>query len=165
MEARVTSLDALQNFRAKLILFHHKAHGRLDEVADAIRQTRAWLQHEQRLKWENEIRRRERALGQAEQELFSAKLHNLRENLAREQMAVRSARKAVEEAGEKLRNVKTWTRNFEACFDPLARKLEGLRCDYDLDLPKAVAFLAQAQDTLEKYAEIRAPTQREEPAP
>ena len=167
-QARVTSLDALEAFRAQLILFLHKAHARLAEVEDEIRKTRVWLQSEQRLYWEGEIRRRDRALAQAQQELMSAKLSSLRQNIAPEQMAVRRAKEALAEAEQKLRNVKLWTRNFESVFEPLTRKLETLRSVFEFDLPKALTFIAQAQQTLDSYVEAAPsrpadnPTEREE---
>ena len=57
-QVKVTSIDALEAFRANLIVFLTKAHQSIDEVSDAIRRTRNWVQHDQRVHWEGEIRRR-----------------------------------------------------------------------------------------------------------
>ena len=51
-QAKVTSLDALESFRAKLIVFLSKSRRSIDEVSDEIRRTRNWLQGEQRVHWE-----------------------------------------------------------------------------------------------------------------
>jgi hypothetical protein len=93
----------------------------------------------------------------AEQELFSAKLSGLRDNLVAQQNAVRKAKAAVTEAEEKLRAVKLWTRNFDHEADPLLKRLEGLRLLLDHDMPKAISYLLQAQRTLEDYAETAPP--------
>lgn len=152
-KAKVTSVDALDRFRASLIIFLSKARRALDDAGDELRRTRLWLQHEQRVRWENAARKGRRDLEAAEQELFSAKLSSLRDNISAQQMAVRKARAALEHAEEKLRHVKAWSRNYEGVADPLNRRLEGLRQYLDFDLPKAVAFLVQAQRTLDAYAE------------
>jgi chromosome segregation ATPase len=157
-QARVTSIDALESFRASLIVFLNSAHQHLDSVGDDVRRMRGWVQSDQRLHWQGELRRRSRAFDLAEQELFSAKLSGLRDNLNAQQNAVRKAKAAVEEAEEKLRNVKLWTRNFDHNADPLMKRLEGFRQLLDHDMPKAISYLLQAQKTLEAYADA-APAQ------
>ena len=152
-QARVTSLDALESFRASVILFLTTAHQHLDAVGDDVRRMRGWVQSDQRLHWEGELRRRRQKLELAEQELFSAKLSALRENLSAQENAVRKAKAALAEAEEKLRNVKLWTRNFDHSADPLVKRIEGLRQLLDHDMPKAISYLLQAQKTLEGYSE------------
>jgi hypothetical protein len=156
-QAKVTSLDALDSLRASLIIFLGKARRSLDDAGDELRRMRLWLQHDMRTRWENEARKCRRALEAAEQELFSAKLSGLRENLNLQQTAVRKAKQALEHAEGKLRNVRTWSRNYEAAADPLAKRLEGLRQFLDLDLPKGIAYIVQMQRTLGDYAEMSPP--------
>ena len=153
-QAQVTSFDALEIFRTNLILFLNKARIQADEAGGEIRRTQGWLQNDQRLYWEREIRRRRRALDQAEADLLNAKMSNLRDNHSVELLAARRAKKAFVEAEEKLQNVKRWSRNFESSVAPLAKKLESLRGVLDHELPKAVSFLLELQKTLESYAEI-----------
>jgi hypothetical protein len=165
-QARVTSIEVLESFRARLILFLGKARSCIDDVLDEANRTRSWLQQDRLLRWEAEIRRRQRALDQAEQELLTAKLSAWRENIMREKMVVRRAQLAVDEAVEKLRNVKRWIKNYEPAVTPLLKKLGALRGTLDNELPKAGAFLMQAQKTLETYAGTRlatAQTPQEEP--
>lgn len=164
-QAKVTSFEALETFRSHLILFLNKARLRVDEVADEVRRTRGWLQSEQRLHWEGEIRRRRRTLSQAEQELLNARLSSFRDNLTREMLAVRRAKESVSEAESKLQRVKQWGRNYESSVAPLARKLEGLRGLLDHEMPEAVATLLQTQLALEAYAETAAPRTLGTPPP
>jgi len=161
-QARVTSLEALESFRASLILFVNRAHRSLDEAGDEVRRTRQWMQHDQRLHWENELRRRQRFLDLAVQELMTARMSNLRDNVTAQEEAVRKWKRAVQEAEDKLRKLKIWNRDFDHFVDPLARKLESVRQFLDTDLPKAIVFLLQAQRTLEDYAEVRS---SQSPAP
>lgn len=154
-QAKVSSLDALQAFRASLIVFLGDAHRSMDEVGDAVRRTRGKLQNDWRTHWEGEIRKRRRLLDQAEGELLSAKLSNLRDNISAQQNAVRKAKEALDHAEKKLRAVKAWSRNFDSASDPLVKRIDSLRHVLDFDLPKAIAFLLQAQQTLEAYAELK----------
>lgn len=164
-QARVTSIDALEAFRSSLINYLTEAHQHLDSVSDDVRRMRGWVQTDQRMHWQAELRRRSRHLELAEQELFSAKLSGLRDNLTTQELAVRKAKAAVAEAEEKLLNVKQWTRNFDHCADPMLKRIDGLRQLLDHDMPKAISYLVQAQKTLESYSELRPVTQSPPAAP
>jgi chromosome segregation ATPase len=153
-QANVTSVDALDAFRSSLIIFQGKARRAIDDAIDELRRTRMWLQHEQRTRWENELKKRSRTLEQAEQELISAKLSSLRDNITFQQNAVRKAKVALAEAEEKLRHIRKWNQNFDAIADPLAKRVEGLRQFIDYNLPKGITFLVHAAQTLEAYAEV-----------
>ncbi len=149
----VTSIDALGAFRSRLIVFLSTATRTLDEVHDEVRRARQWIRGEQRTHWEGELRRRQKRLDAAQQELTGARLSGPRESTAAQQSAVTKARAALHEAEEKLRRVKYWDRNFDLAVDPVARRLGGLRSRLDQDLPRAVALLADAQRALDAYAE------------
>ena len=156
-QAKVTSLDALERFRADLIVFMTTAHRCVDEAGDEVRRTRQWLQGEQRMHWEGEARRRKRVLDQAEADLYSARLSGLKDRTIVQEEAVRKAKRAMAEAEDKLRALKKWNRDFDHHADPLVKRLEGMRYFLDHDMPKALTFLVQAQKTLEAYAEAPAP--------
>ena len=47
-QAKVTSLHALESFRADLIVFISEAHRAVDEVGDEVRRTRYWIQKQRR---------------------------------------------------------------------------------------------------------------------
>jgi len=153
-QAKITSLDVLESFRASLIVFGTRAHNALDSALDDVRRTRQWLQHDQRTHWEAQLRRRRRELDQAEQELLSAKLSTLRDSATLQKNAVLKARRAVAEAEEKLRAIRLWSRDFDHKVDPLLKRMEALRQCLDMDLPKGIAFLLQAQQTLDAYASM-----------
>ena len=152
-QAKVTSTEALEAFRANLIVFLNKAHRSVDDVSDEARRMCLWLQHDQRVHWEGEFRKRSRALAQAEQELMSVRLSGTQQNaLAVRQAAVNKAKRAVEEATEKLRCVKNWTQNYDGYADPIVKRLESLRQFLSDDMPKAIAYLVNVQRTLAAYS-------------
>jgi hypothetical protein len=152
--AHVTSVDALESFRSTLIVYLSKARPTLEEVSADVQRTRGWLEGEQRTYWENEFRRRSRALEEAQAALFSSRLSKLREVSAAEQMAVRRAKRDLDEADAKLRVVKQWNRVFDNRVDPLVKQMEKLHTVLAHDMVQAVAFLKQAIDTLHNYAEV-----------
>lgn len=156
-QAKVTSIEALERFRSALIIFLTDARRSLDEVNDGVRRTKQWLEHEQRAKWEGQIRNRNKVLSEAQQELFGSKISSLRTASAQKEEAVRKARRAVHEAEDKLRNVKKWTKNYDSVVEPMIKQVEGLRGYLDHELVKALAYLVQAQKTLEGYAETMPP--------
>src|SRR5215831_3479332 len=140
-QARISSFEALDLFRSRLIVYLSQARPALEEVsADALR-TRLWLENEQRSHWENQMRRRTKELEQAQQALFSSRLGMLRKETAAEQMAVHRAKTAVVQADEKLRTIKKWDREFEARVQPLVKQTEKLHTVLSNDMVQAVAYL------------------------
>ncbi|MGA3190209.1 MAG: hypothetical protein ABSF22_24145 [Bryobacteraceae bacterium] len=163
--AKLTSIDALEAFRASLIVFLNKSHSALDQENDEIRRTRSWIQNDQRTHWENEVRRRARILAQAEQELMSARMTKATDNLTLQQMAVNKARRALEEAEAKIRKVKLWMRDFDAAVEPLNKGLNSLRSYLDHDLPQGIAYLVEIQKIMEDYMESQKSSTAPPPAP
>jgi hypothetical protein len=164
-KANVTAVDALEAFRADLVVYISKARPTLEEVgADALR-VRLWLENEQRTHWEEELRRRNRELEQAQSALFSARLSNLREETSAEVIGFYRAKRAREEAESKLRILKKWNREFEHRVQPLVKQTDKLQTILAHDLVKAMAYLAQAVSTLSAYAGTLPPSAAPGPAP
>jgi hypothetical protein len=155
--AHVTSVEAIEEFRASLIVYVSKARPTLEEVSDEALRVRLWLENDQRTRWEAEVRRRTRTLEQAQQALFSAGISNLRDASDGERMAVLRARRALEEAEGKLKVVKQWSREFQNRAEPLTRQLDKLHTLLSNDLLKAGAFLANVIKALDAYADVAPP--------
>jgi archaellum component FlaC len=155
--ARLTSVDALEAFRASLIIFINKANSSLDQASDEVRRTRSWIQHDKRTYWENEVRRRTREFQQAEQELMSARMSKALDNLSTQQAAVHKAKRALEDAQDKMRKVKRWIRDYDGEVEPLSKGLNSLRGFLDHELPQALAYLSEVQRIMESYTEVQKP--------
>lgn len=153
-QAKVTSVDALENFRASLILFLSKAKPALEEVMHEVVRTRLWIEGEQRTHWEREIKARRRKLEQAQAELFSANISNIQKASAAQQMAVQHATRAIHAAEEKMRMLKKWNRELENRADPLVKQIEQLHGFLTSEMVRAIAFLAEAVKILQSYAEV-----------
>lgn len=156
-KSNVTSVDALESFRANLIIYLSKARPTLEEVSSDVIRTRQWLQSDKRIYWESEVRRRGKKLEDAKQAVFSAQLSKLRDTSAAEIAAVNKAQRALDEAEAKLNLVKKWNRDFESRMQPLVRQLERLNTFLANDLPVAIAGLTQTVKTLQDYANTAPP--------
>lgn len=155
--AHVTSSEAIDQFRANLVVYLSKSKRLLEESCDEVYRLRNWLLNDQRILWENQVRRRRKALDEAEQALFSAGLSNLREPTAAERTAVQRARRSLAEAEEKLQRVKQWGREFENRVEPLVRQLESLRTLFANDMLKGLAYLSLVMQAIDAYAGVAAP--------
>ncbi len=156
-QAHVTSVEALEAFRAALILFLSRARPALEEISAEVIRTRVWLESDQQRHWDQELRRRRKELEQAQQELFSARFSSLREVTTTQQVAVRRARQAVQEAEEKQQVLKKWNREFDDRTAPLARQVDQLHTFLTGDMRQAIAELTEVVKTLEAYAGVALP--------
>ena len=164
-QAHVSSVDALEAFRSSLIVYVSKARPALEEVSADVMRTRVWLQDEQRTRWENEARRRLRALQEAQQAMFSARLSSFREETSAEMMTLHRTRRAFQEAEEKLRVIKKWNRDFDNRAEPLLKQMEKLQTVLAHDMVHAVAYLTEAINILQSYAGIVHPAAAPASAP
>ena len=150
--AIVTSVEAIEAFRANLIVYVSKARPTLEEISGDVLRMRSWLENDQRLHWEGQVRRRTKDFEQAQQALFSARISQFSKGMALEQLAFHRARRALDEANDKLRIVKRWAREYNPQVQPLAKQMEKLHTVLSNDMVKAVASLAQTVRTLSEYA-------------
>ncbi len=151
-KAHLTSLDALDSFRSRMIQYLEKATTVLDEVNSEVRGTSAWLEDRQKPYWEQQIRVRTRALEEAQHEAFGARLSQFRETNDAQQMAIHRAKRALREAEEKLRRVKLWCRRYQSDVEPLGREVEKLRTVLVMDLKKGASHLERILRALDGYA-------------
>jgi hypothetical protein len=149
--AEITSIDAIADFRAALLIYISKVRPLLDDSADEVFRTREWLRVSQRVYWENQIRTRTRELTDAQQALFSAELAKLRAPSSAEIVAVQKAKRALAVAEEKLHTLKRASANFEREAVPRLKQIENLRTEVATDLQEAVYFLDRIVGTLDRY--------------
>jgi hypothetical protein len=155
-QARITSTEALETFRAALIVFTTKARVSVADASDAVKRTRQWVQHDQRVHWDGEYRRRKKQLEQAQAELISVNgAHQQAARMAR-QMAVAKAQREVADAEAKLRKLKSWSQNYDGLADPILKRIDRLGQTLN-DMPKAAAYLVAVQRALADYSDSAGP--------
>jgi predicted nucleic acid-binding Zn-ribbon protein len=162
-QAQVTSVEAIESFRASLILFLSKVRPTLEEVSDEVMRLQAWIENDQRRFWETELRKRGLKLEEAKQELFNAALSQLQQATALQHMAVQRAQRAVRDAEDKLGTVKKWERALEDRTAPLVKQIEEFHGFLTIEMGRAVAQLVQIVKALEAYTKVAGPAQEGAP--
>ncbi len=161
--ADISSIDALESFRADLVQYVEKARVALEDAEGEVRRMRAWLDGDRSGFWMRQMKHRIKLLDQAEAELYNVTLTSPRESHSVQKMAVSRAKRAVDEAEEKLRVLKQWRQTFDNRVTPLLRQMDPMFFLVGQHLPKGVHALAEMIKTLQDYAE-KAPSSRR-PAP
>jgi hypothetical protein len=153
--ANITSFEAVEAFRAQLIVYLTKVRPLLEEISSEIIRLHQWLDSDQRRHWENQFRLRSRKLEEARAELFSARLSKLQEASALHYMAVQRAERAVRETESKLSMVRKWSRDLESRASPLIKQTEQYQTFLATEMPRALAHLESVIQTLESYADTK----------
>lgn len=164
-QAKISSIEALEAFRADLVQYIAKARVALEDMEGDVRRTQTWLDTDRTQHWSGQLKTWMKKLHQAEQELYSANLTSPQAANAFQKMAVLKARRHVEEAEEKLRVVKKWRQTFENRATPLLRQLDPMFHLIGQQLPKGVHSLGESIKALQAYAEKHAPTTASTPPP
>lgn len=165
-QARITSIDSLEAFRADLIRYVNEARSALEDMVSDVRRTRTYLDVDRLQHWGGQVKRRVKMLEQAEQELYSATLTDPKASHALQKMAVLKAERLVAEAEDRLRVVKQWKQQFDNRADPLVRQLDRMFSHLGQQLPKGIVSLGETIKTLQAYSEShRAPQSGAAPAP
>jgi hypothetical protein len=163
--ARVQSIEALDAFRATLLVYLDKAQRILDDTMNDVVRTRVWLETDRRLFWRNQYRDKSKLLAQAEAELLTAKLSGHPEAIQDRRLAVNRAKRALEEAEAGRDRLERWIRHFEPEVESRTQVVTQLRQVLSHDMHKAVAFLDAAAGTLSEYAGLVPPPAEGQPPP
>jgi uncharacterized pyridoxal phosphate-containing UPF0001 family protein len=155
--AQVSSVEAVESFRADLIVFQSRARVVLEEACDEVLRAKTWVQIDRRRYWIAEARRRGGKLEKARADLSSARLSQFNESTTLPMMMVQRAERADREAKAKIAILKKWDRELENRTDPLLKQVTQLQWFMARDMGQAVAYLAKVVRTLEAYADVAQP--------
>ena len=164
-QVKISSIDALEAFRADLIQYIAKARVALEDMEGDVRRTQTWLDTDRAQHWGGQIKLWMKNLHQAEQELYSANLTNPQASNAFQRMAVLKAKRKLDEAEAKMRMLKKWRQTFENRATPLLRQLDPMFYLVGQQLPKGVFALGESIKALQAYAEKSLPTKPAAAAP
>ena len=158
-QVRVSSVDALEAFRADLIKYVEKARVALEDAEGEVRRTRTWLDVEQANYWKAQFKQWTAKFDQAEAELYNARITRPTESHAFYKMAVQKARRKLDEIEVKLRVLNRWRQTFDNLATPLLRRLDPMYFEVGQHLPKGIHSLGESVKALQAYAE-RGPVAR-----
>jgi hypothetical protein len=153
--ARVESIDALKHFRVALFKFQESANSALADAEGDLHSTLTWLENEQYMFWQNQIRKRHDLLERAKEALRMKKLFKdssgRTPSAVEEEKAMLLAKRRLEEAEEKFNNVKKYTRVLQREIQTYKGSVQRFATTVQSDLPVAVAMLDSHVTTLEQY--------------
>ena len=156
--AKVDSIDALLQFRAALVKFAEAALVALADAESEVVRTQTWLENEQMVHWQMQIRKRNDLLGRAKEALRMKKLFKdssgRTPHAVEEEKAVRIAQARVEEAEQKLVNTKKNTRVLQRELQNYKGSVQRFATAVQSDVPSAVALLGTLATTLQEYASL-----------
>ncbi len=158
--ARVTSIEALREFRGSLSRFGHDAKEAVCATELEIRRIFDWL--EAKLKyWQREVRIREEEVVRAKAELIQrqyGKRDGRGPGTTDQEIALEEAIRRLREAEAKVEKTRQWNNLLPRAvseYEGPARQLMGM---LDADLARGIAILDQKIDALEAYVQMAAPT-------
>lgn len=167
--AKVRSVGALADFRTSLSTFGAEVAQSLAAVDVEIRRTLDWLQHDQLKYWQQEVRRREDAVGEARNELsrclISTTAGGTQAGCTDQKVALEKAKKRLEQAREKVEVVRRWGQIVEQEVHDYRGPAQQLSTLVEGSLPQAMAILARKIQILEEYASVAPAGAAEAPLP
>jgi hypothetical protein len=166
-QARVASLDRVEEFRAAYAKFGDAARQALLGVDLEIRRMLEWLEKDIVAYWKGEIRRREEKVNEAKAALHRKRITAAFGNTVAdtdELVQLRKAKARLEEAEEKLKAVKQWYLAVEQEINEYRAPAQVLGNLLDADVPRSLSSLTRMLETLESYLQIRAPSAETPPS-
>src|ERR1700733_9686693 len=114
MEAKIENIEVLSTFKIALVKFQEHANSALGDAESDVNRTIQWLESEQQMYWQTQIRRRQEEMTRAEEALRQKKIFRDSSgaipSAVEEQKMVTKCRQKLEEAQHKLAAVKMWSK-------------------------------------------------------
>lgn len=158
--ASVHSIPMLREFRAALATFATEAKESQSVNDMTVRRELDWFQNDLLKFWQTEIRKREDALVNAKAEYERCRMQSFggkAPDCTDQKVAVKKAQGRLEEAQEKLKRVKKWSRVLDEEAEEYRGQSQALSDMMAGDMPKALAELDRLLAALEAYLGV-APT-------
>ncbi len=157
--AKVSSLDAIRDFKVAVVGFAEEATVALSEATSDAQRGVWYITNECKSHWQRELKKRTEKLNQAKAELFKKQMetNDTRTSAVVERKHVARCEAAVTQAEEKLRAIKRWTTELERQFMIFKAGVQGISNIVAGDLPNAAARMQRMILALEKYIQLQAP--------
>lgn len=157
-QARVTSTDAVKDFKEALVAFTEQARDALVAIQMESRRTLDRLLFELPNYWERRLKEGERDLAEAKSELFRVQLQRTsgerRVDDVEQKKAVERAKRQIEIAQEKLELVRQWGRTAQRAVEEYESRARRLADLVEGDPPPSVLFMNRVLDSLDAYLKV-----------
>ena len=158
--ANVSSVDAIRQFAAAVVVFQEEARLCLTSLDSQLRQILFWLERDRPSFWKREIENCIRDIADARVRLHQCRMRRMgdfRPSCIEEVKDLEAAQKAMEFAQKQVPNVKRW--NIEASHEgnEYHGRAAQLVQSIEREIPRLLAILAFTIDRLEAYAAVTTP--------
>jgi hypothetical protein len=157
--ARVTSIEALREFRASLCRFGHDARDAISAIELEIRRILDAL--ETKLKyWQKEVGIRQEEVARAKADLIQRQYGHRPGSgpgTTEQEIALNKAVRRLQEAEAKVEKTRQWQNVLPRAIAEYEGPSRQLMARLDADLTRSIALLEQRIDALDAYLVTRAP--------
>jgi hypothetical protein len=159
-EANVQSIEAIANFKRALFKFAEAANAALTDAEADMLSTHRWLDHEQRVYWQNNVRKATELVSRCEEALRQKRI--FKDSSGRtpsavdEEKALAKARRMKEHAEQRLENVKRHTPRLAREIMLYKGQAQRFATFVAADIPAAAAKLDKMVDALDAYVNLAA---------
>ena len=159
-EANVQSIEAVANFKRALFKFAEAANAALTDAEAEMVGVHRWLEHEQRVYWQNNVRKASELVSRCEEALRHKRIFKdasgRTPSAVDEEKALAKAKRLKEHAEERLENVKRYTPRLQREIMLYKGQVQRLATFVAADIPAAAARLDKMVDQLEAYVNLAA---------
>jgi hypothetical protein len=156
--ARIDNVDALREFRTRLIKFAEVVQTALADAEGEMARVLVWLETEANTYWTGQIRKRHEAVEKAKDAVRQKKLFKSptgsQQSAVEEEKMLRMAQKKLEEAEEKLKNVRRYTPRLQKEISIYKGGVQRLATTVSADIPMAIGRLDRMVAAVEAYAAL-----------
>jgi hypothetical protein len=160
-QASVKSIDTLKELRVALALYGEDTLGAIGSVDAEVRRTLRWLQEEQPVYWQNQIKRRREEVSSARAEVFKKNLQkrpDYNPPMSEQKENLRKAEANLQDAEKRLAAVKKWQPLFKHAVLEYHASVQRIKDIAAGDAPRAVNLLSRMIDALEAYLRVTPPS-------
>lgn len=158
--AGVHSVSALEELKNVVTKFQTEAKEALAVTEMGVNRSLEWFQNDLLKQWQSEYRKREEAVTNARSDLERCRMQSFGDrtpDCTDQKVALKKAQIRLEEAEQKIKAVKKWSRVLEEEVGEYRGPAQELGNVIAGELPKAIADLNRMLLALEAYMSVKAP--------
>ena len=155
--AQLKSIEALRDFRMRLLEFQASATGALESIGQQVQRSSQWLEQDRPLFWKNEVLRGSDRVAEARVALAQCRLRRIDgepPSCFDEQKALAAAKHRLAVAERKVVEVKRWRQEVAHEALEMAGRTGQLQDALQADIPKAVASLERIMASVQSYLDV-----------
>jgi len=160
MTANVRDIDAIRDFRVKLLRFAEEIDAAMQTLHMEIQRTFEWADQDRPHYWANQGRRAYDQVAAARTAYETCRMRTVaghRSACIEEKVAYDKAKRRLEHCQQQVDHVRKWSMKIHHDADEFRGRLASLGRLLENELPQALAQLDKSATLLEQYADLHRP--------